>query len=266
MRNPAGVAWRSGVYLAQFGEFGYVVLLLGVSEGLISSSELRLVVTTGVVSIVMSRLLMHWTGGLHAGEALLRPLERLLRARGIDEPTAQDARLRDHVVIAGYGVAGRLLARTLAQADISYLILELNTESVREGRGEHAHIYYGDVTSPEALAHARISHARVLTLLINDRQAVRRAITAARAESSDVPILARTRYVAERDELLALGANHVVCEEVESGTEMTARVLKLLGLDAPAIRARISRTLASSKSDGLIDAMDEWIEAADQQP
>ena len=265
MRNPASVAWRSGLYLAQFGEFGYVVLLLGVSEGLITSSELSLVVTTGVVSILLSRLLMHWTGGLHAGEALLRPLERLLRARGIDEPTAQDADLSDHVVIAGYGVAGRLLARTLAQAEMPYLILELDTERVREGRRDHAHVYYGDVTSPEALEHARVGHARVLVLLINDRLAARRAIAAVRAEWPDVPILARTRLVAERENLLALGATHVVCEELEGGTEMSARVLKSLDLDAPAIRTEISRALAASQSAGLTGAMNEWIEATDER-
>ena len=266
MRNPASVAWRSGLYLAQFGEFGYVVLLLGVSEGLITSSELSLVVTTGVVSILLSRMLMYWTGGLRAGEALLRPLERLLRARGIDEPTAQDAELSDHVVIAGYGVAGRLLARTLAQAEISYLVLELDTERVREGRREHAQVYYGDVTSPEALQHARVGHARVLVLLINDRLAARRAIAAVRADWPDVPILARTRFVAERDGLLALGATHVVCEELEGGTEMSARVLKSLGLDAPAIRAQVSRALASSKAEHLTGAIGEWIEAADRKP
>ena len=266
MRNPASVAWRSGVYLAQFGEFGYVVLLLGASEGLITSSELRLVVTTGVLSIVLSRMLMHWTGGLHAGEALLRPLERLLRARGIDEPTAQDAFLTDHVVIAGYGVAGQLLARTLAQAHIPYVILELNAETVREARREYTHVYYGDVTSPEALAHARLGHARVLVLLISDPPAARRAIVSAHAEWPSVPILVRTRYVAERDGLLALGAAQVVCEELEGGTEMSAWVLRLLGLDAAAIRSEISGALASSTVGDLTGATGEWLEAVDEQP
>ena len=266
MRNPASVAWRSGVYLAQFGEFGYVVLLLGASEGLVTSSELRLVVTTGVLSIVLSRGLMHWTGGLRAGQALLRPLERLLRARGIDEPTAQDAFLTDHVVIAGYGVAGRLLARTLAQAHIPYVILELNAETVREARREYTHVYYGDVTSPEALAHARLGHARVLVLLISDPPAARRAIATAHADWPSVPILVRTRYVAERDGLLALGADQVVCEELEGGTEMSAWVLRLLGLDAAAIRSEISEALASSTVGDLTGATGEWIEAADKQP
>jgi len=263
MRNPASVAWRSGVYLAQFGEFGYVVLLLGASEGLVTSSELRLVVTTGVVSIVLSRMLMRWTGGLHAGEALLRPLERLLRARGIDEPTAQDAFLTDHVVIAGYGVAGQLLARTLAQARVPYVILELNAETVRDARREYTHVYYGDVTSTEALAHARLGHARVLVLLISDAPAARRAIVTAHAEWPNVPILVRTRYVAERDGLLALGASQVVCEELEGGTEMSAWVLRMIGLDSAAIRSEITDALASSTVGDLTEATGEWVAAAD---
>ena len=263
MRNPASVAWRSGVYLAQFGEFGYVVLLLGASEGLVTSSELRLVVTTGVVSIVLSRMLMRWTGGLHAGEGMLRPLERLLRARGIDEPIAQDAFLTDHVVIAGYGVAGQLLARTLAQARVPYVILELNAETVRDARREYTHVYYGDVTSPEALAHARLGHARVLVLLINDSQAARRAIVTAHAEWPNVPIVVRTRYVAERAGLLALGATQVVCEELEGGTEMSAWALRMLGQDPGEIRSGISDALASSTAGDLTVATGERVEAVD---
>ena len=264
MRYPAQAAWRSGIYLAQFGEFGYVVLVLGASEGLITSSELRLVVTTGVVSIVLSRLLMRWTGEMHAGEALLRPLERLLGVRGIDEPIPQDAFLTNHVVIAGYGVAGRILAHTLAQARLPYLLLELNAESVREARREHAHVYYGDIASPEALVHARLGHARVLVLLINDPQATRRAVVAARAEWPNVPILARTRYVAERAGLLALGANHVVCEELEGGTEMSARVLRTLGLEASDIRQQIGLALTEATVEDLTGATGEWIAAVDE--
>jgi len=208
-------------------------------------------------------MLMRWTGGLHAGEGMLRPLERLLRARGIDEPIAQDAFLTDHVVIAGYGVAGQLLARTLAQARVPYVILELNAETVRDARREYTHVYYGDVTSPEALAHARLGHARVLVLLINDSQAARRAIVTAHAEWPNVPIVVRTRYVAERPGLLALGATQVVCEELEGGTEMSAWVLRMLGQDPGEIRSGISDALASSTAGDLTVATGEWVEAVD---
>ncbi len=261
MRYPAQAAWRAGFYLAQFGEFGYVVLILAASEGLISSAEVRLIVTTGVVSIMLSRFLMHWTGEMHAGEVLLRPLERLLRARGIDEPTPHDAELAGHVIIAGFGIGGRLLTRALAQAGIPYVVLELNAETVREARGEHAHVYYGDATSSEALEHARIAHARALVLLINDPPAARIAISVAREAHPELPILVRARFVSERDGLLALGASLVVCEELESGVEMSAHVLRVLGLDPPAIRRRVGDALIDTDGIDPSGGSGEWIEA-----
>ncbi len=261
MRYPAQAAWRAGFYLAQFGEFGYVVLILGANEGLITSDEVRLIVTTGVVSIMLSRLLMRWTGEMHAGEVLLRPLERLLRVRGIDEPTPRDAELAGHVIVAGFGVAGQLLSRTLAQVGIPYLVLELNAETVRDARLVHEHVYYGDVTSTEALEHARLAHARALVLLINDPPAARSAIIAARGESPDIPILVRTRYVAEREQLLALGANQVISEELESGVEMSANVLQVLGLDPPSIRRQVSDALTDADGVDLSGGSGDWIEA-----
>ena len=265
MRNPARVAWRSGVHLAQFGEFGYVVLLLGAAEGLVTSQEVSLVVTTGVVSILLSRLLMRWAGGMRAGETMLRPLERLLRVRGVDEPTHQDSQLEDHVVIGGYGMAGRLLVRALTLAEIPFLVLDLDIEAVRAGRAEHGHIYYGDAASPEALAHARLRRAKVLVLLGDDPTAVRRAVTAAKSQAPQVPILVRTRYLDESAELLKLGADHIVSEEMESGAEMTAWVLRSLGLDAPTVRTQLSRALVASKMVHLTDATGAWIEAVDRE-
>ena len=259
MRYPAQAAWRAGVYLSQFGEFGYVVLILGANQGLVTSDEVRLIVTTGVLSIILSRMLMHWTGEMHAGEAILRPLERLLGARGIDEPTQQDAALSGHVIVAGFGVAGRMLARTLANADVPFVVLELNAETVRAAREEHEHVYYGDVTSLEALEHARLAHASALAILINDPPSARRAITVTREERPDLPVLVRTRYVAERDGLLALGAEHVICEEIESGAEMSANVLQVLGLDAPEIRQRVGDAMEDAEAGNLSRGTREWI-------
>jgi len=185
---------------------------------------------------------------------------------GLGGPTAKDAQVSGHVVIAGYGVAGQLLARTLAQAEVPYVVLEVDADRVREGQREHAHVYYGDVTSHEALEHARLGHARVLVMLVNDRVAMRRGIRLARADCPDVLILARTRYLSDRDDLVALGADHVVCEEVEGGTEMTARVLKSLGLATPAIYDEINSALGSESDEFLAGAMDDWTDPAEQKP
>ena len=263
MRYPARAALRAGVYLAQFGEFGFVLLTLAASEGLLGPADVRLLVTAGVFSMVLSRLAMSLAGEMHAGEALLRPLERLLRVRGIDEPRPEDAALSGHVLVVGYGVAGGLVTRSLRSIGPPYVVLELDAQRVRDAREHGAPVYYGDITSREVIGHARVEAARALILLINDPAAVRRAIAAVREACPEVPILVRTHYVGDRDDLLRLGATEVVCEELEGGTEISGHLLRTLGVDRPAIRWHIGHALASADQHELTGATEEWLAATD---
>ncbi len=257
----ARASWLGGIYLSQFGEFGFVVLTLGAAAGLVTPDEMRLVVTAGVASMVISRTLMSLAPRLHAGEVVLRPLERILRARGIDDPRRQERDLGDHVILVGFGIAGALIGRTLKKAGVRFIVLELNADRVRHGRAQGYPIYYGDITSPEAQHHARIRDARAIVLVINDPDAARRAIAATRAISADVPIMCRTRYVSDRESLMALGATEVVCEELEGGTEMAAQVLIRSGVSPDDSRPLLVQALADLGHAQFSTRRDEWITA-----
>jgi CPA2 family monovalent cation:H+ antiporter-2 len=174
---------------------------------------------------------------LTAGERLLTPLSRLLGARSIDEAEAESGErrqaIKDHVIIVGYGVAGRLVAQALRRAELPYVVLELNAEVVREARAGGAPVYYADATSPEALGHAHLGEAKALVLLMNDPRAAQRVTNAARRIAPSLPILTRARYLGERDYLLQIGASDVVADEVEGGVEMLARLLRRLAVSRP---------------------------------
>jgi CPA2 family monovalent cation:H+ antiporter-2 len=109
---------------------------------------------------------------------------------------------------------------------VPYLILELNADAVRKAATEGQPIYYGDVTSEEALHHAQLARARAAVILINDREAANRAVDTIQRVAPAVPILLRTRYLLAGPDLVARGASDVVFEEVEAGVEMLARVLR----------------------------------------
>lgn len=229
MRFPARVAWLAGVSLAQFGEFGFVLTRAGLDAGLVSLDETRILLAAGLLTMFITPLSMRLAPHVSAGAALLRPLERLLGVRGIDEAAAEHATLEAHVIVAGYGIGGRLLARALEKAGVPFLVLDLNAESVREARAQGVPIYYGDVTSQEALIHARLTDASALVLLISDSDATRQVIAVARQLSPRVPIIVRSRRVNEEDGLRRLGATDVISEEFEAGIETLARVLRLSG-------------------------------------
>jgi CPA2 family monovalent cation:H+ antiporter-2 len=247
MRFPARVAWLAGAGLAQFGEFGFVLARLGRSSDLITESDVRSLFAAGILSMFLTPMLVRVAPHIAAGEKLLRPLERLLGARGVDECTPEHQALQGHVVLVGFGVAGRLVARALTACEMPYLVLELNAETVRKSRLSGEPVYYGDAASVEALEHAGISRARALVLLMNDPQATFRVIEATRRVTSDVPVFVRSHFLAERENLIHLGANEVITEEVEAGMEVLAIVLRQLAVPRNVIQDQIEQARASTQ-------------------
>jgi CPA2 family monovalent cation:H+ antiporter-2 len=220
MRFPARVAWLAGAALAQFGEFGFVLATEGERAGLISRSELEPIFAAGLLSMFATRMVISLAPRFAPGEALLRPLERLLRVQGIDEASEQYEKLSGHVVIVGYGPGGRALSKRLSETKVPYLILELNAQTVRTERDAGVPIYYGDVTSREARHHAGVERAGAIVLQISDRDAAARAVSAIRADGALVPIFIRARRRTDAKVLESLGADHVVCEEETASAQL----------------------------------------------
>jgi CPA2 family monovalent cation:H+ antiporter-2 len=247
MGFPARVAWLAGVGLAQFGEFGFVLARLGRSSNLVREAEVRTLLAAGILSMFFTPLLVRVAPHIAAGERLLRPLERLLGARGVDDCTPEDQKLEGHVLVVGYGVAGRLVARALQACEQPYLVLELNAETVRKSRASGEPVYYGDAASVEALEHAGITRARALVLLMNDPQATIRVIEATRRAAPAVPVFVRSHFLAERANLMAIGATDVITEEVEAGMEVLAQVLRRLAVPRNVIEEQVAQARASTQ-------------------
>ncbi|MCC7542763.1 MAG: cation:proton antiporter, partial [Deltaproteobacteria bacterium] len=247
MRFPARVAWLAGVGLAQFGEFGFVLARMGEAHGVVEAEAVRPLLAAGVGSMFLTPLVVRAAPHVTAGERLLAPLERLLGVRSIDQAD-EGRKLADHVVVVGYGLAGRFAARTLSGCGVPFVVLELNAENVRTGKTEGLPIYYADATSEEALGHAHLAEARLMVVLMNDPQAADRVLDTARRVAPKVPVIARSRYFLERPRMLALGARDVVAEEVEGAIEVIARLLRFMDVPRNVIDARIRDVRSETQS------------------
>jgi CPA2 family monovalent cation:H+ antiporter-2 len=246
MRFPARVAWLAGVGLAQFGEFGFVLTRTATSARVIDEAAAAPLLTAGIASMFLTPLLVKAAPHVTAGERLLAPLERLIGVRSIDDFDQNEPVIHNHIVIVGFGLAGRLTAQALVQCGVPILVLELNAENVRRGKELGLPVYYGDATSTEALHHAHVHHARSVVLLINDPQAAERVVDTLRRVAPGVPILMRTRYLLEREALLKLGASDVVVEEVEGAAEVITRLLQSMNLPQATIDAHVRDTRVHS--------------------
>jgi CPA2 family monovalent cation:H+ antiporter-2 len=237
MRFPLRVAVLAGVGLAQVGEFSFVLAKLGHGLGLIGPTELRLFLAASVVTMILTPVAVRLAPRVAAGAGRLAVLERLLGVR--DSAPESGVGPSGHVVIMGYGVGGRLLAEALRSTGIAYVVIDIHAESVSAARAQGEPALYGDVTSPEILARARVESARQVVVLINDPDAIRRVVRVTRRLAPHVPVLVRTRYLAEMGPLMEAGATDVVVQEFEASVEVIAHVLRTSSIPRNVIGERI---------------------------
>jgi CPA2 family monovalent cation:H+ antiporter-2 len=222
--NALHVSLNAGLALAQIGEFAFVLSRVGVELDLIDAVEYQVFLSASVLTMVVTPALLY--GGRKLAE---RAPDKRFETRGaaplMDDAEHGQINLENHVVIAGYGVNGQNLARALSSAQIPYVVLEMNPETVRTARARGEPLHYGDCTRAAVLEFLGIERARMYVVAISDAASTRQSVSVARSMNPDVYILVRTRFVAEIEELRELGANQVIPEEFETSIEIFARVL-----------------------------------------
>ncbi|HZF54099.1 MAG TPA: cation:proton antiporter [Polyangiaceae bacterium] len=254
MRFPLRVALIAGAGLAQFGEFGFVLARTGGDLGLLRATETRALLGGAILSMLVTPIALRVTPHLAAGASRLRGLSKLMGVQGIDEPAAEHAHLTGHVIVVGYGIAGRVLAAALRDCGMPYIVLEINAETVLAARKAGEPVYYADVTSQEALAHAHARDAKSIVLLINDPKAAERAIVAAKSHAPATPVFVRTHFLRDAPMLKSLGATEVVVEEVEAGIEMLSRALRQAGAPRNVLLGQIERARSSTQKTDRTEA------------
>ncbi len=249
---PLHTAVVTGLGLAQVGEFAFVLSRVGIDAGLLDQANYALFLAVSVLTMVATPFLIRlgtWLGRWISGLPLPHMLKLGLFAGPLGLERRVEARqtgLRDHLIIAGYGVNGRNVARAARAAEINYLIAETNPDTVRRERGNGEPIFYGDVSSEDVLGHAGIEFARTLVITIPDLATVRKVVGQARKINSGLHIIARTRFVSEVALLYELGADEVIPEEFETSVEIITRVLSHYLMP----REEIERFAAAVRADG----------------
>ena len=246
---PLRTALLTGLALGQVGEFAFVLSKAGLAAGLLAGDTYQFFLASSVLTMAATPFLialapriadvvlrLPWPARLKAG---LYPATGSLEA-------GDKARLHDHLLIIGFGINGRNVARATGIAGIPYVVIEMNPDTVRIERTQGVLIYYGDATQEAVLEHAGIKTARVVVVAISDAAATRRITTIARRLHPTVHIIARTRYLREMQPLYALGADEVIPEEFETSVEIFARMLTKYLVP----RDEIEKCIAEVRADG----------------
>jgi monovalent cation:H+ antiporter-2, CPA2 family len=243
--NSLRIATMVGIGLAQVGEFSFILAKVGLEQGLLSAGDYQRFLAASILSMIATPFLIKVAPRVgYALQARLSPGSPLEPQVGDLEAASRG--LSDHVVVVGYGMNGRNLTKVLHRVGISYVILELNAEVVREARALGVPIKYGDASRKEVLHHVGAQQASILVVAISDPVSTRHAVAIARELNPSLRIIVRTRYMAEVEELYQLGADQVIPEEFETSVEIFSRVLREYGVS----RNVIQREVEEIRSEG----------------
>ncbi len=266
-----GYPWRvsmiGAIGLAQIGEFSFLLMSEGSRDGLLGAEAYQYLLAVAIFTMVATPFMMR--AAPWAGRYFVR---RLIREPEPEEPGEESpgaGRVDNHVIVSGYGMNGKNLARVLRSTHVPYVVVDLNDALVGEGREAGEPIFYGDVNNPEILYRVGVDRARMMVLAISDPMATRRAVAVARRANPGLSILVRTRYMADVDDLIALGANAVIPEEFETSIEIFSRVLHEYHVPAHVIAQqeelirsgtyRILRERVPSRTAGLLSEFEEFL-------
>jgi len=239
------IALITGLCLAQIGEFSFVLCQSGLKYGILSPELYQIFLASSIATMGLTPLCLKLSAPLADRIVALLP-GSVTRGKGGLERREHSMAVSDHVIIVGYGLNGRNLARVLNHFRIDHVVIETNPFTVKAEKKKGTRIIFGDGSGSEILEHANIDQARIIVVAISDAASSRRIADQARKMNPAIHIIVRTRYILEMEPLYKLGVNEVVPEEFETSIEILSRVLRNYLLSHDEIERCISEVRGDS--------------------
>ncbi|MFM8415278.1 MAG: cation:proton antiporter [Planctomycetota bacterium] len=237
--HPVRTALVAAIGLAQIGEFSFILGQVASDHGLLHEGGMDLLVTVAMISITANTLLFRSVDRIERAIQRVPWLWNLLDGRHARRaaaatspvPAGGDAGTGPRAIIVGYGPVGRLVDALLTEAGFRTVVVEMNIDTVRALSRQGRAAVYGDASRAEVLESAGLRGAVHLAITLGDPGCVPGIVRAAREANEQVDIIARARYLSERDVLVSCGANAVIVEEGEAGVAIARHVLRRQGKD-----------------------------------
>ena len=227
MGATTGVALRSGLFLAQAGEFGFVLLSLTQDHGLVQPALMNPILAAMVLSMLATPFLIMYSNRIVMKLVASDWMQQSLQMTTIARKTINTSK---HVIICGYGRCGQNLARMLEREGIPYMALDLDPDRVRQAAAAGDSVVYGDATRLQALMAAGLVRASAVVVTYIDVPAALKVLANTRSHAPQVPVVVRTQDDAHLDKLQDAGATEVVPEAIEGSLMLASHALALVGV------------------------------------
>ena len=232
---PRHTAIEAGLLLGHAGEFAFIVIGMALTLGLVQDAAGQFMLIVAGLSMLATPPVAALARRAAAG------LERSASAAAAAEPIEP---LDGHVVVAGFGRVGRMLAAALQAEAVPFVAVDPDPGTVARGRADGLPVFFGDASRLDMLERAHVAAAAGVVITMDDFAAAERIVRGIRLRWSSVPIYVRARDSAHARLLIAAGASSAVPETVEASLQLAGRVLEGLGVDEDIVRRRLEHQRA----------------------
>ncbi|QWD31643.1 potassium transporter [Polynucleobacter paneuropaeus] len=225
--SSPGISIRTGLCLAQAGEFGFVLLNQIDGLDLIDPALSQAVLAAMLLSMFGAPFLIQYSDRI---AMRFSSNEWLLQSLALTQLAAKSVRTTNHVLICGFGRSGQSLARMLDQQKIPYLALDMDPDRVKEAAAAGDNVVYGDASRENYLTAAGLSKAKAVVITYADTPATLKVLHQVERLRPGMIVLVRTKDDADLGKLQAAGATEVVPELIEGSLMMASHVLLMMGV------------------------------------
>jgi CPA2 family monovalent cation:H+ antiporter-2 len=219
-----GVAIHAGLLLSQGGEFSFILFNLGKEYGVLEESVANILLLVVTCSMALTPLLAMI--GQKFAERIEKGLGRT--PAQIIEYGARD--LANHVIIAGFGKVGKMVARVLEVEGINYIALDVNGEVVTEEITNGLPVFVGDASQISNLQAVGADRALTIVLTMNNTVTIRKTAKAIRTNFADLDVVVRLKDLKNCTEFYDIGVTTIIPQDYETGLQLGGAVLKSIGI------------------------------------
>jgi CPA2 family monovalent cation:H+ antiporter-2 len=222
-----GISLRTGLYLAQAGEFGFVLLTLGGQNQLIPADWLNPVLASMVLSMLVSPFII-----MNANEWVMKwsASDWLQQSLGMTQIAQKSMDIEKHIIICGYGRCGQNLARLLQTQNVPYMALDLDPDRVSRAQSHGEQVVYGDAARLQSLMAVGLVRASAVVVTYLENASAMRVLALTKEHAPQVPVIVRTQDDLDLEKLQAAGAAEVVPETIEGSLMLATHALALVGV------------------------------------
>ncbi len=260
-----GSAIRTGIGLAQAGEFGFVLLTLAGDVNLLPAAVMQNVLAAMLISMLIAPFLLQH---IEAIVRRLSPEEWMSRAMQMHQIAVHSMATNQHVIVCGFGRSGQALTQFLRKENITFIALDLDSRRVQEASAVGGRVVYGDAAKSEVLQAAGLMRAKALVITYDDKHSALKILHNVQRERPDLPVIVRTADDSNVEALKKAGATEVVAEVLEGSVMLASQALLMAGIPLSRVVRRVQEARAkrySMFSGYLRDAQPEISEDTENQ-